>query len=66
MLILGSIKLQLRIYEYMTLFQKLFKEKWTELMYTGDEKSPTKSKVYQIQVKKVWAPPIRSKYNFIR
>ena len=35
-------------------------------MYTGDEKSPTKSKVYQIQDKKVWAPPIRSKYNFIR
>ena len=58
MLILGSIKLLLRIYEYMTLFQKLCKEKWTELMYTGDEKSPTKSKMYQILDKKCGPRPL--------
>ena len=43
-------------YEYRTLSQKWFKEKWTQLTYTGDEKSPTKSKMYQILDKKRLGP----------
>ena len=38
--------------------KKWFKEKWTELMYTGDEKSPTKSKMYQILDKKCGPHPL--------